>query len=141
IAWLDRGQSGNVEFFSGWFLVLLLLASVGMFIALVDRISVLQINSMLAFIGEHGRDVIEKMYPSLETPIARAEPEEFQKVPVTQKLIHTGRPRAIQAVDLSALLKLASYTGGIAEVVCSIGDTVVEGTPLLRVHGGSEQLE
>src|SRR4029077_10319693 len=59
IAWLDRDRSGTVLFFSGWLVVVLLLASVGMFIALVDRVAVLQINSMLAFTGDHGRSVIE----------------------------------------------------------------------------------
>ena len=38
IAWLDRDRSARVLFFSGWLVVGLLLASVGIFIALVDRI-------------------------------------------------------------------------------------------------------
>jgi len=95
---------------------------------------------MLAFTGDHGRGVIEKMYPPLETPIAKAEPEEFQKVPVTQTLIHTGRPRVIQAVDRQALLKMATFSDGIVEVVASVGDTVVEGTLLMRVHGAREKI-
>ena len=65
IAWLDRDRSGKVLFFSGWLVVGLLLASVGMFIALVDRVAVLQINSMLTFTGDHGRSVIERTYPPL----------------------------------------------------------------------------
>jgi uncharacterized membrane protein len=140
IAWLDRDHSGGVLFFSGWLVVVLLLASVGMFIALVDRISVLQINGMLAFTGDHGRGVIERMFPPLETPIVKADPEEFQKMPVTQILFHSGRPRAIQALDEGLLLRLASDTGGIVEVVSSVGDTVVEGTPLLRVRGGRGEI-
>jgi uncharacterized membrane protein len=140
IAWLDRDRSGTVLFFSGWLVVVLLLASVGMFIALVERITVLQINGMLAFTGDQGRGVIERMYPPLETPIARAEPEEFQKVPVTQTLLHAGRPCALQAVDTPALLQTATYSGGIVELVSSVGDTVVEGTLLLRIHGGREKI-
>ena len=140
IAWLDRDRSGTVLFFSGWLVVVLLLASVGMFIALVERITVLQINGMLAFTGDHGRDVIEKMYPPFETPIATAEPEEFQKVFVTQSLLHAGRPRAIQALDTPTLLQMAFFSGGIVEVVSSVGDTVVEGTLLLRIHGGREKI-
>jgi uncharacterized membrane protein len=46
IAWLDRDRSGRVLFFSGWLVVGLLLASVGMFIALVDRVAVLQAKSV-----------------------------------------------------------------------------------------------
>ncbi|HTT20263.1 MAG TPA: DUF2254 domain-containing protein [Candidatus Sulfotelmatobacter sp.] len=140
IGWLDRDHSGTVLFFSGWLVVVLLFASVAMFIALVERITVLQINRMLAFTGDHGRGVIEKMYPPLETPIAMANPEEFQRVQVTQTLLHAGRPRTIQALDTSALLQIAFNSGGIVEVVCSVGDTVVEGTLLLRIHGGREKV-
>jgi uncharacterized membrane protein len=140
IGWLDRDRSGTVLFFSGWLVVVLLFASVGMFIALVDRVTVLQINGMLAFTGDHGRGVIEKMYPPLETAIARADPEEFEKVPVTQTLLHAGRPRSIQALDTPVLLQMASHSGGIVEVVSCVGDTVVEGTLLLRIHGGREKI-
>src|SRR6478672_10474922 len=49
LAWLDRGGSGKVPFFSAWIVVLLLLASVGMFIGLINRIGMLQINRMLIF--------------------------------------------------------------------------------------------
>jgi uncharacterized membrane protein len=141
IAWLDRDRSGRVLFFSGWLVVGLLLASVGMFIALVDRVAVLQINSMLAFTGDHGRSVIERTYPPLGAPIANADPEEFQKSPVTQTLFHRGRPRAVQALEELSLLRFASQTDGIVEVVSSAGDTVVEGTPLLRIHGGKRKID
>jgi uncharacterized membrane protein len=141
IAWMDRDRSGTVLFFSGWLVVVLLLASVGMFIALVERITVLQINGMLAFTGDHGRGVIEKMYPPLETPIAKANPEEFQKVAVTQALLHEGRPRVLQSIDTPALLRIATSLGGIVEVVSCVGDTVVEGTLLLRIHGGRGEIK
>jgi uncharacterized membrane protein len=125
-----------VLFFSGSLVITLLLASVGMFVALVQRITALQINNMLIFTGDHGRGVIEKMYPPIESPIAVAEPEEFQKVSVTQTLVHSWGPRAIQAVNALALFQMACISGGIFEIVSSVGETVVEGTPLLRVHGG-----
>src|SRR5579864_7258034 len=38
LAWLDRGGSGKVPFFSAWIVVALLLASVGMFVGLIKRI-------------------------------------------------------------------------------------------------------
>jgi uncharacterized membrane protein len=136
IAWLDRNRSGMVLFFSGSLVITLLLASVGMFVALVQRITALQINNMLAFTGDHGRGIIEKMYPPIQAPIASAEPEEFQSVSVTQTLLHSGGPRAIQALNAPALFQMACVSGGIIEVVSSVGDTVVEGTLLLRVHGG-----
>jgi uncharacterized membrane protein len=140
IAWLDRGPANKVPFFSGWLVIVLLLASVGMFIALVDRIALLQINSMLSFTGDHGRAVIDKIYPPFDTVITVAQPEEFQNVPVTQTLFHTGRPRAIRAVQESSLFRLALSGDRIIEVTTSVGDTVIEGTMLLRVHGGAEQI-
>lgn len=42
-------------------------------------------------------------------------------------------PRALQAINAPALLALSTDTGGIVEVVASVGDTSVEGTVLLRV--------
>src|SRR4029077_7286981 len=55
-------------------------------------------------------------------------------------LLHAGRPRAIQALDTPTLLQMAFFSGGIVEVVSSVGDTVVEGTLLLRIHGGRETI-
>jgi uncharacterized membrane protein len=61
IAWLDRKHSGNVPFFSGWLVILLLLASVAMLVALIGRISLFQIRRMLTLTGNYGRSVIEKV--------------------------------------------------------------------------------
>ena len=138
---LDRNHSGKVPLISGWLVIALLLASVGMFIALVDRVAVLQINRMLSFAGDCGRGVIEKMFSPFETPIAMVNPQEFETVPVTQTLLHTGRPLAIRGIDDASLLRLASDAGGIVEVVSSIGDTVVEGTVLFRVRGAKMPIE
>lgn len=139
-AWIDRSGSGSVPFFSSWLVIALLLASVAMFIALIDRVSLLAVHRMLAFTGEQGWRVIENMYPSLETPVSTPDPEDYQKLPVTQTLIYSGRPRAIQSIDIPALLALSSNAGAIVEVVSAVGDTVVSGTPVLRVHGGKQML-
>ena len=42
--------------------IALLLASIGMFIALIQRIALLQIQRMLTFIGDRGRAVIAELY-------------------------------------------------------------------------------
>lgn len=139
-AWIDRNGSGVVPFFSSWLVIVLLLASVAMFIAIIERISMLAVHRMLSFTGEQGWRVIEKMYPPLETPISSPNPQDFQKLPVTQTLIYNGRPRAIQYIDIPALLALSSQAGGVVNVLSAVGDTVVSGTPLLRVHGGNQTL-
>lgn len=141
IAWLDRNESSRVPFLSAWLVVVLLLLSVGMFIALIDRISLLQINNMLNFTGDRGRSIIERVYPPVESPIATAQPEDFLNLPLTQTLTYTGRPQVIQAVNVSALVTLSSATAGIVEVVSCVGDTIVYGTQLLHVYGGRRPIE
>ena len=141
VAWVDRNRAAKVPFFSGWLAIFLLVASVGMLVALVERISLFQIRRMLTLTGDHGRLVIEKVYPSLETPMATAELEELRHFPLTHTVLHTGRPRAIQALDERALLTLSSAAGGIMEVVASAGDFVVEGALLVRVYGGAQSLD
>ena len=79
LAWLDRGGSGKVPFFSAWIVVLLLLASVGMFIGLINRIGMLQINRMLIFTGNQGRDVIENLYELLGLSSTTTQPDNYAR--------------------------------------------------------------
>ena len=141
MAWIDRAGSGRVPFFSTWVVILLTLASVGMFIALIQRLALLQIGRMLTFTGNLGRQVIEQMYPSLETPASVPHADEFAKFPVMQTVAHSGGPQALQGVDMPALLALAVQTGGRVEVLASVGDTLITGMPLLRVFGGNRTVK
>jgi uncharacterized membrane protein len=141
IAWVDRFQSGRVPQLSALIVLALLFTSVAMFIALVGRISLLQVHSMLAFTGTQGREVIEQMYPPLEAPAALAQPAEYRELPVKQTLLHAGRPLAVQGIDEAKLEALASKVGGVVEVVSAVGDTVVEGSVLLHVHAATESLD
>ncbi len=141
IAWVDRNGSAKVPFLSAWLIFALLLASVAMFVALIQRIGLLQIHRMLSFTGDLGGQVIEAMYPRLDAAVALAPPEEFRRLPVTQTLVHVGRPRALQALDQRALFALAAESGGIVEVVSTIGDTLFDGTVLLQVLGGRRLVE
>ena len=135
LAGVDRNNSGKVPFVSAWIVVGLLLASVGMFISLIQRIGLLQVNRMLIFTGDQGRQVIAELYPLLK-PVATAHgSNHFRDLPRIQTLIHRGRPRSIQSVDVSCLVNLAKASGGVIEMVAAIGDTVVESTPLLHVYG------
>jgi uncharacterized membrane protein len=136
IAQVDRGSTSGTPFISSCLVVVLLLASVGMFIALIEKITLLQIHRMLSFTADHGRQVIEQSYPPLAAAPSSPDPNEYAKLPVTQVLTHIGRPQALQAIDVPELLALSSASGGILVVTASVGDTLVEGTVLLRAHGG-----
>jgi uncharacterized membrane protein len=139
IAWVQHERaSGGVPFFSAWLVILLLLASVAVFIALIERLSLLQVHRMLAFTGEHGRRVIEDTYPAIELPAASPDAAALaSSATLRQALSYAGPPRTLQALDKEALVELARAAGGVIEVQASVGDTLVLGTPMLRVHGGS----
>lgn len=141
LAWVDRSGSGKVPFLSAWMVVALLLASVGMLISLMQRIGLLQVGRMLIFTGDQGRKVIATTYPSEESVVATGRPDEFRGLLHTQVLVHRGRPRAIQAVDVAALVKLAEAYEGVIELVAAVGDTVLESVPLLHVFGTRETID
>jgi uncharacterized membrane protein len=134
LSWLDRGNSRKVLFISALTVVALLLASVGMFIALIQRVGLLQINRMLLFTAQQGRKVIENLYgepgPSSGLPVLRN-----TKARPTQVLLHRGRPQSLQAIDLKTLVQLARQDDACIEVVVAVGDTVLEGMPLLHLFG------
>src|SRR5512140_2586231 len=79
LAWLDRGGSGKVPFFSAWIVVALLLASVGMFVGLINRIGMLQINRMLIFTGDQGRNVIETLYEPIGSSSLTTQPDNYAR--------------------------------------------------------------
>jgi len=115
--------------------VVLLLASVAMFIALVQRTTLLQVNRMLIFTGDQGRKVIESTYPAVKSAVAVTGSDDFRALCCTQTLTHNGRPCTIQAIHSGHLVHLAQAAGGVIEIAVAVGDTVVEFMPLLRVFG------
>jgi uncharacterized membrane protein len=137
MAWVDRNPGVSMPMVSALLVIVLLFGSVAMFVALIQRISLLQISRMLSFTGDQGRNVIEQIYPVLGVESA-AVPVELPQISQRWTLRHTGRPLVIQALNVPALLKLAAGAGVVAEVVATVGDTVVEGTPLIRVHGAKQ---
>ena len=101
-----------------------------MFIALIQRLGLLQINRMLVFTGDQGRQVITTIYPQSKPTAVSTGSDDFRGLPRTQTLLHHGRPRSIQAVDVAALVSLARASGGVIEMVAAVGDTLIELTPL-----------
>jgi uncharacterized membrane protein len=140
LAWVDRGGSGKVPFLSALIVVLLLLASVGMFIALTHRIGMLQINRMLIFTGDKGRGVIETLYPPIGSSPATTQPDSYPRSFPTQTLLHRGRPLSLEAIELEQLVRLASGCEGRIDVVAAVGDTVMEGMPLLHVFDAQQRV-
>jgi uncharacterized membrane protein len=139
IAGVDRSGSGRVPFLSLWIVVILLVASVGMFIGLIQRIGVLQVSRVLILTGDEGRSAIAATYPAL----APATPglDHLRALPPTQTLVYHGPPRSVQCLDLEELVRLARASGGAIEMLVAVGDTLVEPMPVLQVHGGDNAID
>jgi uncharacterized membrane protein len=140
LGWIDRNNSGKVPMISSWLVFVLLLASMGVFILLIERIGRLQVGRMLIFTGNHGREAISNLYDPHQLAPRRSRNRIYREMPVTQVLSYAGRPRMIQAVRVDALEKLASQSGGVIEVAAAIGNSVLDHTPLLRVYGATRKL-
>jgi uncharacterized membrane protein len=138
---VDRSGSGKVPFVSVWVVFILLISSVGMFVGLIQRIGLLQVNRMLIFTGDQGRRVITSLYPPLQSVVADMGSEDFRALPRTQTLVHRGRPRSVQAVEVSALVNLAKASGGVIKMAVAVGDTIVERMPLLYVLGAAQPID
>jgi uncharacterized membrane protein len=147
VAWINRGGSGLVPPITVWFAIALLLASVVLFVLLVERVGMLQVTRVLAFAGDEGRRVIDRMYrtPSRPGQMPGDGPSSIGKtgvepLPLIQTLVHDGGPLVVQAVNTGALIELASRAHGTIVMTVAVGDTVLEGMPVLRVHGAGPPL-
>jgi uncharacterized membrane protein len=132
---IDRNHSGKVPFVSLWVVIALLLASMAMFIRLIQLIGLLQVNQMLIFTGDRGREVIETTYPLGESEVETRESPNRSRSICSQTLIHSGKPRCMQAIDVATLVSLTAASGGIIEMAVAVGDTVVEMMRVVRVYG------
>jgi len=137
LAWVDRGGTGKVPLLTVWFAIVLLLVSVVFFILLVEKLAMLQISRVLAYAGDRGRAVIERDYAPLAEGGSEVGATGADELPAErQVVVHRGGPAVIQAMDVKGLVALAEREGAVVAMAWAVGDTLVDGMPLLRVHGG-----
>jgi uncharacterized membrane protein len=142
LAWVDRYGSGNVPLFSTWLVVLLVIASVRVLAILVQRLTILQVSGVIAFLGKHGRLAIGEIYPNMALPavdehVAKPRSDALSaSLSVTQRVMHTGAPMVVADYDTKSLVKLASVADAFLIMPFGLGDTVFEGDTLIEVHGG-----
>ncbi len=143
LVWVDRAGAGQVPFASMWLVAVLLFASVFLFARLVQRLTSLQINQVLQFVGARGRAVIHETFPrgaDLAAVIDAAEEARGDLGPVTQTLRYEGKPRSIARLDIQALVRQASQADAVIVLDSAVGDTMVGDTVILRVHGARTAL-
>jgi uncharacterized membrane protein len=117
--------------------ILLMVVSVVFFVMLVERVGMLQIARVLAYAGDHGRAVIERDYAPLDAGESGDSKPDDELPAETQVLVHRGGPAVIQALHVRELVELAARRNAVVAMALAVGDTVLDGMPFLRVHGGA----
>ena len=109
----------------------LVLLSVGLFISYISHVSnMIRLASIVHSIGEDGRALLRRRYPpnapeSLEPPA----------LPPGRHTVPAPGSGVLVSVNETALVKQATEAGGLITVVPRVGVYVLEGAPLLRLHG------
>ena len=143
---VDRNRSEVVPLLSGFLVAGLLLLSMLLFSSLMKGLSDLQINNVLHVIGDMGRKVIRETFQRID-----ANPKNKSKRgqetynasdlgPVVQTLRYFAAPRTIVKFDIDDLVLQAKTAEAVIVMACGVGDTVVENTLLLQVHGAKAAL-
>jgi uncharacterized membrane protein len=146
LAWVDRGGSGTVPLFSCLLVGILIIVSMLLFSRLVQRVGDLQITRVLQIVGDRGREVIETMFNHVEhAQIGRTKPQKeshdiAELGAITQTVRYLGEPRTIAKFDVEALVSQAQRAKGVIVMSCAVGDTLVDDTKLLQVHGATGRL-
>ena len=142
--WIDREGAGIVPLWSGWLVTGLLVLSMVLFSRLIKRLGDLQINNVLHVIGNTGRRVIREMFQRLDEQADSQWKIGGETAPevdsAAQTLMYFGGPRTISKFDIDGLVRLGQRAGGVIVLACAVGDTIVENTLLLQVHGAKDAL-
>ena len=146
LAWVDRGGSGTVPLFSCLLVGIMLIISMLLFSRLVQKLSDLQITRVLQMVGDRGRAVIDSMFqrfeykPNERTKTSNKSPDTAQLGTITQIVRYSGEPRTIAKFDIKALVSQAKQAKAVIVMTCAVGDTLVDDTQVLQVHGATGQL-
>jgi uncharacterized membrane protein len=143
---VDRNGSEVVPLVSGLAVAGLLLLSMLLFSALMKGLSDLQITYVLHVIGDTGRKVIRETFQRLDEKAEHQSKHEQETCniselgPVVQTLRYFAAPRTIAKFDIDDLVRQAQQAGAVIVMACGVGDTLVENTLLLQVHGAKTAL-
>jgi uncharacterized membrane protein len=138
LAWIDRSGIEGVPLISAATVAVMLVASVLMLSQLVERLNNLQITRVLQILGDTGRDVIRSTYgPPQRSAVGQADEGDRQNPPDAFALIvrHTERPQVVTSIDVQRLVACARMIDDVILVECAVGDTLLLGTTILRIHG------
>ena len=139
-----RGQSGEVGAFVPQIAVtvgfLLVLASVGMFLAFINHTtSSIQVGAIVSQLGETTLTVVQRYYPEADVA-ADVRADELAWTPpraVPQLELHAVEHGHVVEVDHRTLVDWAEENDCVVELLFPVGAFVVEGSPAVRIWGGT----
>ena len=144
LIWTDRSGSGTVPLFSTVVVLCLVIVSMVAFAALVRNLNNLQIHHVLKVTGDRGRATIRGMFARIPdgtgAPQHAAADPTPDLGPATQTLTYSGEPRVIARLDIPTLVRLAEAANATLVIDCGVGETLVEDTVLMHVHGASQAI-
>lgn len=136
LAWVDRQGTQGVPLLSAVIVGAMLMASVLMLAQLVQRLNNLQITRVLQSLGDSGRDVIASTYQEVQSSTAAsAVPAPRHSEVPALAIRHVGNPQSVTSIDVAKLVGLGRRMDGLVILECAVGDTLLEGTVILRVRG------
>ena len=119
--------------------VVFLLAAIALFRNLQMRaFSSIQLASTLAQVTQHGRQVLDGVYP--DRPLREAGEPDGPQISAEggRDVIWTRGPGVIQAIDVPWIINAARDADVAVEIVVPIGGTVQQHTPVAIVHGTAD---
>lgn len=133
-----RGESGDggsfVPQLSVTLSFLLVLTSVGMFLAFIHHITQsIQVSSIVSHLGDATVGVVDRYFPDPAAPGARLGTDRWQPGDLVPQTVAAREHGAIVEVDHRALVARAEEEEVVVEVLLQVGAFVPEGTPALRV--------
>lgn len=115
-----------------------LLASIFLLMRLVRVFATLEITDVLEKLGESGQREIEHIYEGATDGVSPA--AAAPAGPVTQTLLHRGRPRYLVDIDLARLVALAQEADAVIRIPVACGDAITMGTTIARVEGSKQRV-
>ena len=114
--------------------VVLLLVSVGVFIAYIHHIATaIQVSSLIRAVGEETRTAIAQQLPTGIEPV-RVRPV----LPGPPRFLASQTYGVVTSVDVQALVRLACSADVVLVLRPALGEFVPEGAALLEVHGDGD---
>jgi uncharacterized membrane protein len=117
--------------------ILMSMVSLGLFLFLMQSsVKILRPVTMLTDVARDTRQVIETLYPAefssdgIKATGPRLDPAQARKI-----VRHPGRSGAVLSFDPGRLVRIASRTDCVVEIVPEVGDFLATGEPLFRLYG------